>query len=316
MVAGLEHPSAGVIRIGDRIVNQLPPRERRVAMVFQTFALYPHMDVFKNLAFGLKMRGARRSDIQRRVIDAARMLGLESLLERKPAQLSGGQQQRVALGRAVVSGADVFLFDEPLSNLDAQLRIVMRTELVKLQRRLKTTTVHVTHDQAEAMTMGTRIAVMSQGRLQQVGEPMELYERPANRFVATFIGSPPMNVVPGVLRGGGRDVYLELDRFRLPLPHAVRERGWRWIDRPVEWGIRPEHVSLSAPRNGPAETLSGEVLIARPLGSETLYDLKCGNLELIARDHAPPLREAGSAVEIIVDPGHCHLFAPESGDRI
>src|SRR4051794_15017842 len=220
MIAGLEEITAGTISIGGRVVNDVPPKDRDIAMVFQSYALYPHMTVRENLEFGLKIRKTPRAEMDSRVREAAEILGITELLERKPKQLSGGQRQRVAVGRAIVRKPSVFLFDEPLSNLDAKLRVQMRAEISKLQKTLKTTTVYVTHDQIEAMTMGHRIAVMQSGKLQQVGTPLEVYEQPANLFVASFIGTPPMNLVPATLADGGATVVAS--GLRLPVPPAYR----------------------------------------------------------------------------------------------
>jgi multiple sugar transport system ATP-binding protein len=263
MLAGLEHPTAGRIRIGDRDVTDVAPRDRDVAMVFQNYALYPHMTVRQNLEFGLRMRNTRTDELRRRVAAAAQKLDLAPLLERKPAALSGGERQRVALGRAIVREPSVFLFDEPLSNLDARLRVQTRAELVRLHRELRTTMVYVTHDQVEAMTMGQRIAVLRDGALQQVAPPLDLYHRPANRFVAAFIGSPPMNFFSGRAEAGpaglrfcGRSFQLELPAAR-PLAAAAGE---------VSLGIRPEHLALA--------DLDADfrfyVLVVEPLGAETL----------------------------------------------
>src|ERR1035438_3255394 len=240
MLAGLENITGGEIQIGDRIVNNLPPKERDVAMVFQNYALYPHMTVAANMAFSMKLRGAPKDEIEKRVKRAAEILGLTQLLDRYPRQLSGGQRQRVAMGRAIVRDPKVFLFDEPLSNLDAKLRVAMRAEIKSLHQRLKTTTVYVTHDQVEAMTMADRIVVMHDGRVEQIGAPLELYDRPDNLFVAQFIGSPAMNVVNGTVRRANGGAWVEAaGGVRWPLGHTAGADG-----QSVAYGVRPEHLSL------------------------------------------------------------------------
>src|SRR6188768_3401743 len=245
MIAGLENITGGEIRIGDRVVNRLPPKERDVAMVFQNYALYPHMTVADNMAFSMKLRGAPKSEIDERVNRAAAILGLSQLLQRFPRQLSGGQRQRVAMGRAIVRDPQVFLFDEPLSNLDAKLRVQMRTEIKELHQRLKTTTIYVTHDQIEAMTMADKIVVMRDGRIEQVGAPLDLYDRPDNLFVAGFIGSPAMNMLPGVVRRNGAGTRVELAEGGNVAGPGVPDDG-----REVIYGIRPEHLALAEPAQG------------------------------------------------------------------
>src|SRR5919202_555116 len=245
MVAGLESISSGEIRIGDTVVNELPPMDRDIAMVFQNYALYPHMSVYDNMAFGLKMRKFERSEIARRVQEAAEILGIQDYLKRKPRQLSGGQRQRVALGRAIVRHPQVFLFDEPLSNLDAKLRVQMRVELKKLHDRLETTAIYVTHDQVEAMTLGDRVVVMKDGWIQQVGEPLELYSRPANKFVAGFIGSPAMNFVEVSLVEAAGALWAENAGFRVKVPPALLERLRPYRAQRVTLGIRPEDLHLA-----------------------------------------------------------------------
>src|SRR5579862_8405806 len=261
MVAGLEEITAGTIRIGERVVNDVPPKDRDIAMVFQNYALYPHMSVYKNMAFGLKLRGMPKKQIQQRVAQAARILDIEHLLERKPKALSGGQRQRVAVGRAIVREPAAFLFDEPLSNLDAKLRVTTRAELKRLHQRLKTTTIYVTHDQEEAMTLGDRIVVMKDGVIQQADTPLQTYNRPVNRFVAGFIGMPPMNFFNGVIAAGGAGLVFEEARsgvltpggegFTLALCHLARsaqDRLGTMLGRPVVLGIRPEHFYLESLR--------------------------------------------------------------------
>jgi len=256
MIAGLENPSAGDVLIDGKRVNDLAPKERDVAMVFQNYALYPHMTVYKNMAYGLKNRGDPRAEIERKVRAAAETLELSELLDRKPAQLSGGQRQRVAMGRAIVRDPQVFLFDEPLSNLDAKLRVQMRIEIRRLQRQLGVTALYVTHDQVEAMTLADRLVVMNAGRVEQIGTPMELYENPASLFVAEFIGTPPMNILPATV-AGGRARYGEVDLVPVDMPEGSA----------VSVGIRPEHLRIDAPGNA---ALGGTVEVIERLGGETL----------------------------------------------
>jgi multiple sugar transport system ATP-binding protein len=250
MVAGLEEITSGTLRIGDRVVNDIAPKDRDIAMVFQSYALYPHMSVYDNLAFGLKLRKISKSEIDRRVKAAAETIQLTPLLQRKPKELSGGQRQRVALGRAIVREPAVFLMDEPLSNLDAKLRVQTRAEIARLHQRLKTTIIYVTHDQVEAMTMGQRIAVMSHAMLQQVGTPRELYDHPANKFVAGFIGSPAMNFLSAELTGSGESVALSVAGITIPLPAYYRESAGATSGKKFTLGIRPEHLNV-VPGDGP-----------------------------------------------------------------
>ena len=293
MIAGLETPTAGRLLIGDRDVTTLPPQERDIAMVFQSYALYPHMSVRENLGFGLRMRKAAPAVLAERVESAARALGLEAVLDRKPAQLSGGQRQRVALGRAIVREPQVFLFDEPLSNLDAKLRVETRAELARLHRRLRTTVVYVTHDQEEAMTLGSRVAVLREGTLQQVAPPMELYRNPANRFVAGFVGSPEMNLLPGSL-----------------LPGAAARPG-------LLLGVRPHDVSIVPQGTGDVDAL---VDVVEPLGSELVIYLRIdrppGSVELRVVAPPEPAVEPETVVGVRFDPTRLHWFEPESGRRV
>ena len=304
MIAGLETISEGTLRIGEQIVNDVPARERDIAMVFQNYALYPHMTVRENLAFALMLRKQPRTEIDARVRETAELLGLSELLDRRPRQLSGGQRQRVALGRAIVRHPRVFLFDEPLSNLDAKLRVQMRREIAGLHRRLRTTTVYVTHDQVEAMTLGDRIVVMRAGRVLQVDPPSAIYHRPADTFVATFIGSPPMNLFRGRVADGA---FLgETGEFRLALgPNSPGER-------PVILGLRPESVRLVAPDAGsPAE-----VEMVEPLGSETLVTLSSGSTTVVARlEGISPLRPQ-DRVGIQAAPEAAHWFDPATEARL
>jgi multiple sugar transport system ATP-binding protein len=302
MIAGLEEISGGDILIGARRVNNLPPSERDIAMVFQNYALYPHKTVGANMGFALKMRGMDRAEIDGRVKRAAEILGLTPYLDRYPRALSGGQRQRVAMGRAIVRDPQVFLFDEPLSNLDAKLRVQMRTEIRELHQRLKTTTVYVTHDQIEAMTMADRIVVMQGGRIEQVGAPLELYDRPANTFVAGFIGSPAMNMLPGVARGGA----VEVAGAHLPVPPGVvLAEG-----REVIWGIRPEHL-------GTGDTgLAGTVAVVEPTGSETHVVLRVDGTDVVAMFRDRVGFRPGDRLVLAPEAGKVHLFDKGSGVRL
>ncbi|WP_448956269.1 ABC transporter ATP-binding protein [Labrys neptuniae] len=308
MVAGLEKMSGGHIRIGADAVDHLPPRDRDIAMVFQNYALYPHMTVAANMGFGLRLRKTPRTEIDKRVATAAAILGLEDLLDRHPRALSGGQRQRVAMGRAIVRDPQVFLFDEPLSNLDAKLRVQMRTEIKALQKRLGTTSIYVTHDQVEAMTMADRIVVMRQGRIEQIGAPLALYEKPANLFVAGFIGSPSMNFVQGVLGSEkGRRALRTDDGVVLPLPQACPgEDGHR-----VVCGIRPEHLTVCG--EGDADAFAIELNLIEPTGSQTFAFAEAGaqKLCLIAAD--PRALPPGGRVHVKADPSRIHIFDADSG---
>jgi multiple sugar transport system ATP-binding protein len=312
MVAGLEEISAGRVSIGDRVVNDVPPKDRDIAMVFQSYALYPHMTVRENLQFGLKLRKTPREEMDRLVTEAAEILGIKHLLDRKPKQLSGGQRQRVALGRAMVRKPAVFLFDEPLSNLDAKLRVQTRAEISKLQQRLRTTTIYVTHDQVEAMTMGHRISVMNDGKIMQVGTPLELYERPQNLFVANFIGTPPMNFVRGVLADGGTRVAAS--KFSLPLPSKLRgmQDGLK-----VAAGIRPENVGdTSMQTRGETARLQGEVEIVEPLGHEVIVHARVGDDLLVAKTDPHRTPQMGSPIELVLELDALHLFDATTEGRL
>jgi multiple sugar transport system ATP-binding protein len=289
-------------------VNNVPPKDRDIAMVFQSYALYPHMTVRDNLAFGLKLRKTPKDEIERRVKEAAGMLSLENLLNRKPRELSGGQRQRVALGRAIVREPAVFLMDEPLSNLDAKLRVETRANIARLHQRLKTTTVYVTHDQVEAMTMGQRIAVMSEARLQQVGTPQVLYDRPINRFVAGFIGSPSMNFLPVTLQGSGDSVTLVAEGLNVPLPSDFTGvvSGATAI-----MGIRPEHLDLQA--TGPAGSLQGKADVVEYLGNEELIHVSAGGNDVVAVVDSSYRVKPGDVLDLKVPLDKIHLFDPETG---
>ncbi|MFO1329230.1 MAG: sn-glycerol-3-phosphate ABC transporter ATP-binding protein UgpC [Rubrivivax sp.] len=308
MIAGLEPISGGEVQIDGQRVNERPPRQRDIAMVFQDYALYPHKTLFENMAFGLRLRGTAEAEIQRRVGDAAKLLRIDHMLDRRPAALSGGQRQRVAIGRAIVREPKVFLFDEPLSNLDAQLRNEMRSEIKRLHQRLGATIVYVTHDQVEAMTLADRIAVLSGGRLMQYDTPDAIYNRPAALFVAGFTGAPPMNLCDGTLSGDAIDVGGAL--VRVPAALANRARGVAGL----KLGVRPENLSL-APLDG-AQALAAEVSLLEPLGAETLVTLRLGAAEWVARA-APSFRQApGSRVQVHLRPEHLHLFDAATGNAL
>jgi len=309
MIAGLESISGGDVVIGDEIVNDLPPKERNIAMVFQNYALYPHMRVSQNMGFSLRLAGRPRAEIDREVSRAAKILDLESLLDRYPKELSGGQRQRVAMGRAIVRDPQVFLFDEPLSNLDAMLRVAMRGEIKALHQRLQTTTIYVTHDQIEAMTMADRIVVMRNGRIEQVGTPIELYDMPANTFVATFIGSPAMNLLAGkvALDGGAPRLRDATGRPTWPLPGAAAALG---EGRPVTLGIRPE--SLVIDPAGVAAT----VVVTEPTGAETHIVMESGGVHVTGVFRERRNYRPGDALRVTMAPESCHLFDPDSGTRI
>jgi multiple sugar transport system ATP-binding protein len=283
MVAGLEEITSGEIAIGDRVVNDLPSKDRDIAMVFQNYALYPHMSVYDNMAFGLKMRKFPKPEIQTRVQDAAEILGIQELLNRKPRQLSGGQRQRVAVGRAIVRHPQVFLFDEPLSNLDAKLRVQMRVELKRLHQRLETTAIYVTHDQVEAMTLGSRVVVMKDGWVQQVGEPMEIYARPQNKFVAGFIGSPSMNFIPVTLTDGGGALYAEAGGIRIKVPAASTQSLMPYKGRGVTLGVRPEDLRVGASADSADYSCEAVVDVVEPLGAEILLNTNVAGQQIAAR---------------------------------
>jgi len=321
MVAGLEDVTEGNIYIGDRLVNDVPPKDRDIAMVFQNYALYPHMDVYNNMAFGLKLRKFPKSEIDRRVKEAARMLGIENLLDRKPKQLSGGQRQRVAVGRAIVREPAAFLMDEPLSNLDAKLRVQMRAELSKLHNRLQTTTIYVTHDQTEAMTMGDRIVVMKDGVIQQVGEPLEIYHHPVNMFVAGFIGSPAMNFLPATIEREGDDWYVKTKAFRLPIPperRAYFTRLGEYVNKEVIFGIRPEDLEDAAlERNIPPEwSFEAPVEVTEPMGAEMYVYLDVGGTSIVARVHPGSRARHGHSHRMTINLQQMHLFDKDTEEAI
>jgi multiple sugar transport system ATP-binding protein len=310
MIAGLEEITDGILRIGDKVVNDVAPKDRDIAMVFQSYALYPHMSVRDNLAFGLKLRKVAKTEIESRINEAAGILQLEKLLDRKPKELSGGQRQRVALGRAIVREPAVFLMDEPLSNLDAKLRVQTRAEIARLHQRLKTTMVYVTHDQVEAMTMGQRIAVMSDGLLQQVGTPQELYDRPKNRFVAGFIGSPSMNFIEVNIPGGGT-TDLSQGSFHFPLPPSYRE-ALQSSGSKVIAGFRPEHLDLGD-MAGTVATIKGTADVVEYLGNDELLHVTSDDREIVAIVSSAHKVQPGDAIELRLPVGKLHLFHAETG---
>jgi multiple sugar transport system ATP-binding protein len=314
MIAGLEGISDGEVLIDDRVVNELAPKDRDVAMVFQDYALYPHMSVAENMSFGLSVRKIAKSEIAARVQEAARVLNIEDLLDRKPKQLSGGQRQRVAMGRAIVRKPKVFLFDEPLSNLDAKLRVQMRTEIKRLHQRVATTIVYVTHDQVEAMTLADRVVVLRSGRIEQIGTPDEVYNRPVSTFVAGFIGSPAMNFVRGRVSSGGSTLTLEGDPAATALPIAGEAtHGYAALEgRDVIVGIRAEHFSTSGPHQTQLVVTSD---VIEPLGSDTLVYFKLGDADMVARVPPATLTAPGRPLVINVDVARIHLFDPETGIR-
>jgi ABC-type sugar transport system ATPase subunit len=305
MIAGLETISHGELKIGDKVVNDLPSRERGISMVFQSYALYPHMSVRDNLGFGLKISGVPKAEIERRRGEAASMLGLDPYMDRRPSQLSGGQRQRVAIGRAMVREPEVFLFDEPLSNLDAKLRNQTRVEIKRLQRQLGATVVFVTHDQVEAMTLADKIVVLNDGRVAQIGTPLEVFERPANQFVAGFMGAPSMNFIPavvgegGVLQAGGVELPIAAGRFHLPAAGTA-----------VTLGVRPEDVVPEGhgTRPGVGADFTGTVEFAEMLGDQSLLFTSLGGSEVVARMQHPRMVETGEAVQFRIDGSRVHLF--------
>ncbi len=318
LIAGLEEATSGNIYIGERIVNDVAPKDRDIAMVFQNYALYPHMSVYDNMAFGLRLRKYPRAEIDRRVKEAAEMLGIQELLGRKPKQLSGGQRQRVALGRAIVREPQVFLMDEPLSNLDAKLRVQTRAEIKKLHARLQTTTVYVTHDQVEAMTMGDRIVVMKDGLVQQVDSPLSLYERPANLFVAGFIGSPAMNFVEARLAKQDGRVLVDAGVFRAEVPPAYAPRLADWDGRPVIFGIRPEDIHDRAFHSdtGSGAVIRANVDVHEPLGSDIILYLTVGEHDIVARVDARSQARMGQTTEVVLDMKKMHVFNPDTHEAI
>ena len=310
LLAGLEEITAGEIKIGDRVVNDVAPKDRDIAMVFQSYALYPHLSVYDNMAFGLKLRKVAKEEIKRRVSEAAEVLGITELLQRKPRQLSGGQRQRVAVGRAIVREPKVFLFDEPLSNLDAKLRVQMRTEISKLHQRLQTTFIYVTHDQTEAMTMATRIAVINKGKLQQIDTPQTLYDFPANLFVAGFIGSPAMNFFPGKLRKDDDRIVVDTGDFVVGIPAAKATPYKQYVGKDVIFGIRPEniHDAEFTPPNIVAEKVTVKVDVTELMGNEIFLYLVSGKNVFVARVDPRSKLRIGQQAQVMFDMDNFHIF--------
>lgn len=320
IIAGLEEATSGSVYIGDKIVTNVPPKDRNIAMVFQNYALYPHMDVYNNMAFGLKLRKYHKSEIERRVKDAASILGLTKLLKRKPRELSGGQRQRVAVGRAIVRKPMVFLFDEPLSNLDAKMRVQMRTEINRLHTKLQATMIYVTHDQTEAMTLGNRIVVMNEGVIHQIGTPSDIYDRPVNKFVAGFIGSPPMNFAHGrIINENSKLFFAETDgRIKVKLIDDMAQEVEPYLDKEIIFGIRPEDiydkffVSDAPPEN--VVRLACEVV--EPMGSEVYLHLSSGPNEIIAKVGAHDNPPVYQDMDVVFDMNKVHFFDKETGCTI
>ena len=307
IVAGLDSASGGVLRIGGRPVNHVAPKDRDIAMVFQNYALYPHMTAARNMSFALELAGADKADIAAKVARAAEILGLQSLLERLPRELSGGQRQRVAMGRAIVRDPAVFLFDEPLSNLDAKLRVQMRAEIKNLQQRLNTTSIYVTHDQIEAMTMADRIVVLREGRVEQIGTPLEIYDRPTNMFVGGFIGSPAMNFIPGRLDGGATPRLTTKDNLQLSLPRAPEAA----MGREIVLGVRPEHLTLGGPN-----PMDAQVVLVEPTGGETFLTLRLGASTLVCVLRDRVATRPGETLPISIETAPLHFFDAATGDAV
>jgi len=318
LLAGLEEITEGEIMIGERVVNDVAPKDRDIAMVFQSYALYPHLSVYDNMAFGLKLRKTPKEEIKRRVNEAAAILDITHLLERKPRQLSGGQRQRVAVGRAIVREPKVFLFDEPLSNLDAKLRVQMRAEISKLHQRLQTTFIYVTHDQTEAMTMASRIAVINKGVLQQLDTPQVLYDRPSNLFVAGFIGSPAMNFFSAKLVKNGDKVVVETDDFKVQIPDALAASYKSMDGKSVVFGIRPENIHDPdfAPPNIHGEKVNAKVDVTELMGNETFLYLVAGKNTFIARVDPRSHRRVGDQAQVIFDMDKFHIFDATTEEAI
>ncbi len=318
MIAGLEEVTSGEIWINDRLVNDVPAKDRNIAMVFQNYALYPHMTVFENMAFGLKLRRYPKPEIIKRVHEAAEILGIKQYLERKPKELSGGERQRVALGRAIVRKPLVFLFDEPLSNLDAKMRVQMRTEIHKLRTRLQTTFVYVTHDQTEAMTMGDRIVVMNKGLVQQCADPMTIYDKPVNKFVASFIGSPPINLMTGKVTRTGKKYFFEEQKFKVKIIDEMTVRMSQYEGKEVIMGIRAEDIydKLFASEASPENTIKAVCEVVEPLGSEVYLYLNSGKHNFIARVGAHDRPEVNRDMDLVFDMSKVHFFDPQTQETI
>ena len=317
MIAGLEEITSGEISIGGEVVNDLPPKDRDIAMVFQNYALYPHMTSFENMAFGLKLRKFPKAEIKQRVEHAARILDISELLDRRPKALSGGQRQRVAMGRAIVRNPKVFLFDEPLSNLDAKLRVQMRTEIKRVHQKVKTTTVYVTHDQVEAMTLADRVVVMNNGIIEQIGPPQELYHKPRTRFVAGFIGSPAMNFLPCTVESNGDALRVRLsDKIALPVPASRAAQYRSAVGKEMTFGLRPEHVTEPKSGNGASggdSDFAAVLDVVEPMGMETMVYFTINGTEVCARVDPNAAGEAGATMRLHANMDHMHLIDPATG---
>lgn len=318
MIAGLEDITSGNIWIGDRLVNDVPAKDRNIAMVFQNYALYPHMTVFENMAFGLKLRKIPKPEIVRRVNEAAEILGIKKYLDRRPREISGGERQRVALGRAIVRKPLVFLFDEPLSNLDAKLRVQMRTEIHKLRLRLQTTFVYVTHDQTEAMTLGDRIAVMKDGKVQQCADPITIYDKPVNKFVASFIGSPPMNFMDGKIIKKDRKYYFDEGKFQVKIVEEMYPKISSFEGQEVIFGIRAEDVydKLFVSQATPDNTIQATCEVVEPMGSEVFLYLNTGRHSFIAKVGAHDRPEVNRDMDLVLDMSKVHFFDKKTENTI
>ncbi|WP_292591955.1 MULTISPECIES: ABC transporter ATP-binding protein [unclassified Mesotoga] len=318
MIAGLEEITEGTIKIGGKVVNDVEPKDRDIAMVFQNYALYPHMSVYENMAFGLKLRKTPKPEIEKRVTEAARILGIEQLLDRKPKQLSGGQRQRVAVGRAIVRNPKVFLFDEPLSNLDAKLRVQMRAELKRLHQNLQATIIYVTHDQVEAMTMADKIVIMKDGIIQQIGDPYSVYFEPRNKFVAGFIGTPAMNFISAKLVSEGGNVWVVKEDMKLLVPEDKVERLGHLVGKETTFGIRPEDIYDKMYAVAPKDefTVKGNVDVVEPLGSETLIHATIHGDEIVAKVDPKSRASAGDKMDLVFDMSMMHLFDPETEENV
>ena len=313
-IAGLEEVTSGEIYIGDKLVNDIPPKDRDIAMVFQNYALYPHMDVYNNMAFGLKLRKFPKNQIDHRVHEAAEILGIEKLLKRRPKELSGGQRQRVAVGRAIVRKPKVFLFDEPLSNLDAKLRVAMRAEISKLYHRLGATIIYVTHDQIEAMTMATRIFILNEGKLQQEGPPLDVYQDPNNQFVAGFIGSPAMNFIPSKVLKEGSEYFIDAESFKLKLPESFRKKISSYTGKQVTFGVRPEdfHDKQFYPDATQENTIKADIEVVEPLGDEVLFYVTSGKHQFVAKLDSRTRAQVGDELELSLEMRETHIFNQEN----
>jgi len=318
MIAGLEEATAGEIYIGDQLVNDVPPKDRDIAMVFQNYALYPHMTVYENMSFGLRLKKFPKQEIKERVEAAARILDITALLDRRPKQLSGGQRQRVAMGRAIVRDPKVFLFDEPLSNLDAKLRVQMRTEIKKVHQKVTTTTIYVTHDQVEAMTLADRVVVMNAGRIEQIGTPHELYHDPKTRFVAGFIGSPAMNFLTGRVINGGSNLAVRLsNELSLPVPESRTARYKPYLDKEVVFGLRPEDIIETRGELPPgAAAFEVQLDVVEPLGMETMVYFVVDGIEVCGRVNPAAAGNAGETMRLVADLNHMHLIDPANDQVI